>query len=144
MQLSSFSVLTKSCHTIRLRTIVICAVPAFDIGHTHSFRDISVERPPYKNFGWVISGTYKTQELPCGIRATANPWPVKMAINITSNGWPQGGLIPWGPQGTRAMWVPLAPDTSLFNLFHAPSAPPMTVANHWPLAEIVLPSKVSG
>ena len=90
-------------------------------------------------------GTYKTQELPCGIRVAANPWPVKMAMNITPSGWPQGGLIPWCPQGARAMWrVSVTPDISLFSLLHAPSAPPMTVANQWPLAEIVLLSKFSG
>ena len=27
-----------------------------------------------------------------------------MAINIISNDWPQGGFIPWGPQGARSMW----------------------------------------
>ena len=93
----------------------------------------------------ITSGTYNTQELPCGIRVAANPWPVKMAINITSSSCPQGGLSPWGPQRARAVcWVPLIPDISLFGLLHAPSAPPMTVANHWPVAEIGLPSKFSG
>ena len=94
---------------------------------------------------WSITGTYNTQELPCGIRVAANPWLVKMARNITSSGWPQDGLSPWGPQGARAvLWVPLIPNIALFSFLHAPSAPPMTVANHWPVSEIVLPSKFSG
>ena len=44
-------------------------------------------------------GTYKTQELPCGIRVAGNPWPVKIAINITSSGWPQGGRFPGALKG---------------------------------------------
>ena len=71
--------------------------------------------------------------------------PVEMTINITSSSWPQGGLSPCGPQGAWTMWpVPLTPDNSLFILLHAPSAPPMTVVNHWPVAEIALPSTFSG
>ena len=100
--------------------------------------------PPISNLS-LTPGTYKTLGLPCGIRVAGNSWPVKMVINITSSGWPQGGLFPWGLQGTRAMWrVPLTPHISLFGLLYAPSAPLMTVANHWLLAEIVLPSKFSG
>ena len=48
------------------------------------------------------------------------------------------------PRGKGYVTSPLTPDISLFSLLHAPSAPPMTVANHWPLAEIVQPSKSSG
>ena len=53
---------------------------------------------------YTISGTYKTQELPSGIRVAANQWPVKMAINITSSSWPLSWLSPWGPQGAKAVW----------------------------------------
>ena len=85
------------------------------------------------------------QELPCGIGVAGNPWPVEMAINNTARSWPQGRLSPGGPQRARALWqVPLTHDNSLFSLLHAPSAPQMIVANHWPVAEIVLPSKFSG
>ena len=52
-----------------------------------------------KSYNLIISGTYKTQELPCGIRVAGDPWPVKMAINITSSGWPQGRLFPWALKG---------------------------------------------
>ena len=93
----------------------------------------------------ILSGTYHTQELPCGIRLAVKPWPVKKGYNISSSSWPQGRLSLRGPQGARAVWwVPLIPDISLFSLLHAPSAPQTTVANHLPLAEIVLPSKFSG
>ena len=54
-------------------------------------------------------------------------------------------LVPEAPKRARAMWpVPLTPDNSLLSLLHAPSAPPMSVVNHWPVAEIVLPSTFSG
>ena len=46
--------------------------------------------------------------------------------------------------GGRLLGVPLTPDISLSSLLHAPSAPPVTVVNHWPVAEIDLPSKSSG
>ena len=62
-------------------------------------------------YGSIISGTYNTQDLPCGSRVAANSQPVEMAINITSSSWPQGRLSPRGPQGARAMWpVRLTPD----------------------------------
>ena len=67
-----------------------------------------------------------------------------MTINITSRNWPQGGPSPWGP---HRGCVKSPPDTWYFLVqasMQAPSAPPMTVANHWPEAEIVLPSKFSG
>ena len=76
-------------------------------------------------------GTFQTQELPCGIRVADNPWPVKMAIDITSSGWPQGELFPWALKGqglcdeSHCTWF------SLFSLLQASSPPPMTVANHW-------------
>ena len=47
------------------------------------------------------------------------------------------------PDG-RLLGVPLTPDISLSSLLHAPSAPPVTVVNRWPVAEINLPSKSSG
>ena len=46
--------------------------------------------------------------------------------------------------GGRLLGVPLTPDISLSSLLHAPSAPPVTVVNRWPVAEIDLPSKSSG
>ena len=44
----------------------------------------------------------------------------------------------------RLLGVPLTPDIFLSSLLHAPSAPPVTVVNRWPVAEIDLPSKSSG
>ena len=47
-------------------------------------------------------------------------------------------------RGGWLLGVPLTPDISLSSLLHAPSAPPVTVVNRWPVAEIDLPSKSSG
>ena len=55
--------------------------------------------PSIKLWRSIYPGTYKTQELPCGIRVVGNPWPVKMAINITSSDWPQGGVFPGALKG---------------------------------------------
>ena len=86
-----------------------------------------------------------TQELPCRIRVAANPWPMQMATNITSKSWPQGALFLWGLHGGKG-YVTSLKDTwfSLFSFLHAPAATPMSVAKHWLVAELILPSQFSG
>ena len=126
---------THLCHIIiLLQNLVFCYFVYLSVWiHTHMLQNL------FFRFQSVFSSTSTVVFLSLFGHSCSVIWCVGQSDEWTT------GVRSFDPMpGGWLLGVPLTPDISLSSLLHAPSAPPVTVVNHWPVAEIDLPSKSSG